>query len=80
MELGSYADEFDHGLELILDGLEKRLGRSDGWGRGSTPVPQADRQAGTWLRQMRRTLNGTNSIKVLPIIAGHTLLEAALVS
>jgi hypothetical protein len=45
MEPGSYADEFDHGLELILDGLEKRLVRSDGWGRGSTPVPQADRLA-----------------------------------
>ena len=26
----SYADEFDYGLELILDGLEERLGRSDG--------------------------------------------------
>ncbi len=38
-----YADEFDYGLELVLDGLEKRLGRSDGWGRASTPVPQADR-------------------------------------
>jgi AcrR family transcriptional regulator len=25
----SYADEFDYGLELILDGLEERLGRSD---------------------------------------------------
>jgi Tetracyclin repressor-like, C-terminal domain len=24
----SYADEFDYGLELILDGLEERLGRS----------------------------------------------------
>jgi hypothetical protein len=42
VEPGSYADEFDHGLELILDGLEKRLVGSDGWGRGSTPVPQAD--------------------------------------
>jgi hypothetical protein len=29
---------------------------------------------------MRRALNGTNSIKVRPIIAGHTLLEAALVN
>ena len=47
----SYADEFDHGLELILDGLEKRLGRSDGWGRGSTPVPQADPLAGVGLSQ-----------------------------
>jgi hypothetical protein len=26
----SYADEFDYGLELILDGLEERLGRLDG--------------------------------------------------
>jgi len=26
----SYADEFDYGLELILDELEERLGRSDG--------------------------------------------------
>jgi hypothetical protein len=24
----SYADEFDYGLELILDGLEERLGRT----------------------------------------------------
>jgi AcrR family transcriptional regulator len=30
----SYADEFDYGLELILDGLEERLGRSDGSRRG----------------------------------------------
>jgi hypothetical protein len=26
----SYADEFDYGLELILDGLEERLGQSHG--------------------------------------------------
>jgi hypothetical protein len=25
----SYADEFNYGLELILDGLEERLGRSN---------------------------------------------------
>jgi hypothetical protein len=46
----------------------------------SGSVSDAARQAGTWLRQMRRTLNGTNSIKVRPIIVGHTLLEAALVN
>ena len=32
----SCADEFNYGLELILDGLEERLPRSHGRGRGST--------------------------------------------